>query len=732
LPWQQRIVLIWIIEAVTFGLLIVLLRGISFEVASVAVATAIAVGLANSLLRPIMVRFRITLSLPIFSLLALGLNILLVWLATEYAPGLTLSQIWLIPLISAVVAAVNVSFSDLFAIDDDDSYYQHLLSRMVGLQQSDQADKSPGVIFLEIDGLSERILQRAIGEGFMPALARWQQEGSHRITGWECNVPCQTSASQAGILLGSNYDIPAFRWYEKERGRTMVSNRPSDAAELEHRLSKGIGLLARGGASRANLVSGDAPMAMFTFSTLTDATRHSTQDFYPLFIGPYNVLRIVLLFLWDVFAELRAASYQRRQDERPRIHRGGVYPLLRAATTVVMRELSAYILIGDMYTGVPAVYTTFFGYDEVAHHSGIERPDVFPVLRDLDGLFHRLERVAKRTPRSYQFVILSDHGQSQGATFKQRYEMTLEELVRSLVSDRQMVEGVDSEDAAWGNVGVILTDFLNDVIPGDNRLIARLLRRSVRDRIYVDKEKLSSASVPSEPAELEHEARSWSGEGIEAQLTKIDQALDTYREKFEKQREYVEQVIVGPYRKLVDRAEQLSEAKQPEVIVLASGNLGLVYFTQWQERLSYELINETFPDLLPGLTGHEGIGFVLVHSDEHGPLVIGPGGIHYLNDDRVEGEDPLTNFGRHAADHMQRLDTFPHVADIMVNSLYEPETGEVAAFEELVGSHGGLGGDQMSPFLMYPAEWKLEKSEIIGTSDLHAQLTQWLDQFSEA
>ena len=126
------------------------------------------------------------------------------------------------------------------------------------------------------------------------------------------------------------------------------------------------------------------------------------------------------------------------------IHRGGTYPLLRAATTIIMRELNIYILIGDMYAGVPCVYSTFFGYDEVAHHSGIERPDAIEVLNKLDEQFDRLENMSRFAPRPYQFVILSDHGQSQGATFKQRYGITLEDLVRSYVSKEHTVERIES------------------------------------------------------------------------------------------------------------------------------------------------------------------------------------------------------------------------------------------------------------------------------------------------
>jgi len=197
-----------------------------------------------------------------------------------------------------------------------------------------------------------------------------------------------------------------------------------------------------------------------------------------------------------------------------------------------------------------------------------------------------------------------------------------------------------------------------------------------------------------------------------------------------KSRTYFDQVVLGPYRKYLERFGISTKQERADVVVLASGNLGLIYFTDWKERLSYEQINKAFPNVIPGLTQHEGISFVLVRSEEEGPLAIGADGIHFLANGRVEGQDPLAQFGPNAAAHLGRTDSFPHAADIMVNGLYEPETGEVAAFEELVGSHGGLGGDQSSPFLMFPAAWELETVPIVGASALHAQLKRWLDRHS--
>ena len=134
--------------------------------------------------------------------------------------------------------------------------------------------------------------------------------------------------------------------------------------------------------------------------------------------------------------EWTAAARQKRRDVRPRGHRGGSYPFLRGAMCVFIRDLIVYSVLTDMMRGRPAVYATFASYDEVAHHSGLERADTFEALRKLDQQFARIERARKYAPRPYELVVLSDHGQTQGATFKQRHGYGLDELVERSLTQR--------------------------------------------------------------------------------------------------------------------------------------------------------------------------------------------------------------------------------------------------------------------------------------------------------
>jgi hypothetical protein len=164
---------------------------------------------------------------------------------------------------------------------------------------------------------------------------------------------------------------------------------------------------------------------------------------------------------------------------------------------------------------------------------------------------------------------------------------------------------------------------------------------------------------------------------------------------------------------------------------MSSGCLGLVSFPRQAGRVSLEWIEHRYPRLIPLLRDHPGIGFMLVRSEKHGATVLGPRGICLPREDRVEGEDPLAPFGPRAARHVLRTDGFPHCPDIVLNSTYWTDSDEVAAFEQLVGSHGGLGGTQSFPFLLHPVELGLPDEDIVGAESVHRHLRRWLVELGQ-
>ena len=602
-----------------------------------ALAAAVAIAALNAIVPPIIAALRLPLMLLTGLVLILIADALMLLAADSITDhDLQIDSFWSALGVAFVASAVTVVLDIVLGTNDDDTYTIRVIQRIARRSGGRTVTDTPGIVFLEIDGLALPVLQRATRDGSAPNMARWLAEKNYRFAEWETDLSSQTGASQAGILLGSNDDIPAFRWVEKETAKLVACSGPPDCAEIERRHASGIGLLADGGASRGNLLSGEADHMILTVSRM-DAEKRANPGYRAFFANGFNVVTVLVLFFWEVVLEWSAAGRAKRRDVQPRGHRGGLYPFMRAALCVVVRDLIVYGVLSDMMKGRPAIYATFSSYDEVAHHSGLERADTLEALRKLDQQFGRIERAREYAARPYEIVVLSDHGQTQGATFKQRNGYGLDELVeRSLESGA--VTTVADGDENHSNIG----NAVGEATGG------------------------------------------------------------TAKKKRPK-----------------------NDVSDKEVVVLGSGNLGLVYLMAERRRLTREEIDARHPRLLPALQEHPHVGWLLVHSQRDGPLALGPRGTHYLADGRVEGEDPLAHFSPNAPAHLLRTDGFEHVADIMVGSFYDPALDEGCAFEELISFHGGIGGAQTRPFLLAPAHLPLPEEPIVGAAAVHGVLAGW-------
>src|SRR5688572_8433827 len=623
------LIVAWLATGVALMVAAWLLPGVDIESFWAALVVAAIVAALNAVIPPVLAALRLPLTLVLGFLLVLIADALILQLAAEFraTDGLiTVDNFGWALLAAFIVAAVSVVLAVLLGSDDMGSIRtsQRIAKRQGIIASTDV----PGIVYLEIDGLAKPVLQRAMRDGNAPNMARWARE-THSLAEWETDLSSQTGASQAGILLGSNEDISAFRWVEKETATMMTCSAPPDCAELERRLGTGIGLLVDGGASRGNLLSGEADDVILTVSRM-DAEKKANPGYRAFFANGDNATRTLVLFGWEVILEWVAALRAIRRDVQPRGHRGGIYPLMRGALCVFVRDLIVSGVLTDIMRGRPAIYATFSGYDEVAHHSGLERADTLEALRKLDDHFAHIERACIYAPRPYEIVVLSDHGQTQGATFKQRNGYGLDELVERSLS-RGDVTGIEGGDEQHAMV---------------------------------------------------HRA--------------VEEATGRKEQKRPK-----------------------SDVSDRQVVVLGSGNLGLIYLMEDRRRLTLEEIDELHPELIGALREHPHVGWLLVRSSERGPLVLGGDGELRLADGTVDGENPLANFSPTASTHLLRTDGFEHVADIMVGSFYDPEVDEGCAFEELISFHGGLGGPQTRPFILHPDRLELPGEPLIGAAAVH-------------
>ena len=606
----------------------------------------------------------------VLTIVFMGLTLLV---GAALVPGIEVDGFIVAFIASILIAAVNTILVGIIGLDEDESFFRHSMKRMARVGGDVDDRPGPGFVILQIDGLAEPILRDALRTGYMPFLNDWLSNGTHRLGKYEALAPSMTSAGQVGILHGVQPGIPAFRWWEKERNYLMVSNHPDDAFEIERRASNERDLLRDGGASISNLVSGGATRAIATNSQLGKQGQGLQMKSFSMFLyNPYNLTRGIAQFVTAVIVEYFQARRQRVRDVKPRIARGMPFPFLKASTTTILRDMVVDLIIGEMGRGTPVIYADYLGYDEVAHHAGPERPETMQQLDRVDRMMRSLSRAAEDAPRDYHFILVSDHGQTQGAPFEDRYGIGLEELVRSLMEGDVSSLDASNDVEGWGPINTFLTEASR--APGaSGRIVSRALRSETEDGIvHINDE-----------AEVKGEAT--------------------------------------------------GEDEVPDLIVAASGNLANIYFTEIRERVSLEGIAKMHPELMPGLIRHEGIGFIMVRSEEHGPLAISRDGVRNLETDEVEGEDPLRWYSEHTARNLRELDSYQHVGDIFVISMYDPSTEEVAPFEHQVGSHGGLGGLQTKAFVMYPAAFATQDKtvDLVGAQEVNRKIHEWMDRAKE-
>src|SRR5213592_421392 len=542
-----RLLVAWLASALALFVAAWVVPGATVNGFGGALAASVAIAVLNAVLPPLIAALRLPFMLLVGLVLVLVVEALILLAADPITGGdLSVDSFWSALGVAFVAAAVGVAVDVVLGTNDDDTYTFRVIQRIARRSGGRTVTDAPGIVFLEIDGLGLPVLQRAMRDGNAPTLARWIGQGTHRLAEWETDLSSQTGASQAGILLGSNDDIPAFRWVEKETAKLVACSGPPDCAEIERRHATGRGLLIDGGASRGNLLSGEAEHMILTVSRM-DAEKRANPGYRAFLANGFNAARVLALFGWEVFLEWSAAGRAKRRDVRPRGHRGGRYPFMRAAMCVFVRDLIVYGVLTDMMMGRPAVYATFSSYDEVAHHSGLERADTLEALRKLDQQFARIDRARPYAARPYELVVLSDHGQTQGATFKQRNGYGLDELVRRSV-ERGVVTNVAGGDEQGAMVG--------------------------------------------------------------------NAAAEATGQKQKKR----------PKNDVSDK----------DVVVLGSGNLGLVYLMEERRRLMREEIEARHPRLLPALRDHPHVGWLLVRSERDGPVALGANGTHYLAEGRVE------------------------------------------------------------------------------------------------
>jgi hypothetical protein len=546
-------------------------------------------------------------------------------------------------------------------------------ARQLGRQRFDEAEGQRGLMIVEIDGLAYDYLRQAIRAGYMPYLARLLLDRHLGLARWRCGLPSTTPASQAGILYGNNWDIPGFRWYDKETGDSIMCKLPGAIRAIQERISAGRRGLLRGGSSYTNMFDGDARLALFTLAALgRDRLFENVRGlgFVILFgLSPLLVLRVIGLSLWTwlVYLAKRSASWFRPVES----HFTFLGPLSEILTNVIFREVTTFSVMLDIYRGMPSIYAAYTGYDEIAHHFGADSREAFHALRGVDQQIRQIDRIRQRyAEREYDLYILSDHGMTPSLPFRRVYGHRLRDLIATYTG--QEVRGGEDRDETEG-LPEARVHFLVDEIRG-----------------------LEARPHTALPARL----------------------LQATRQRLES-RLLIEQL-----------AAEWDLSRRGDIEVRNSGSLSHIYFNVTPRPMGLSEVALLYPSLLDTLVAHAGIGFVVGREGDE-VVIAGRGGTLWLGVGdgrggrarwRLEGNLPLAGLPDPdwAAEQVARLARFPHAGDLILFGAWDGQ--QVVSFEEQVATHGGLGGPQDWPFLAYPPGQRLAAHEIENSEEVYTRL----------
>jgi len=535
-----------------------------------------------------------------------------------------------------------------------------------------------GFIIIQIDGFSHEHLVQAIAAGHMPYLGRLLASRRLIVSPWRCGIPSTTPAVQAGLMFGNRFDIPGFRWYEKDRRRGMLAKLPDSMRIMRARVSPGRPGILRGGSCYVSMLDGDAALALFTLSTLHRQRFFESVRGMGLFLlfllSPFRIMRVSWLVMAGYLGKLsrRLVALVRRSVENP----FDVFsPFLQALSETLFTEVQTFGVMLDIYRRAPAIYANYTIYDDVIHKAGLDHKDAFKTLRSIDKRIRQIDRMrARYRKRQYDLYVISDHGNTPSVPF------------------------------SWLN-GVGLASYIATEAGQD---------LSVDERVDAHDHSVDKANY------LVEELRGLEESSSRPRLRRALAAV----------RRYVNRRVLDKYELDYDLT------RQQDVVVSASGPLAHVYFNVSPRPLDLVEVAILYPHLMDALLATPGVG-ALVGRAEGRTVVLGSdGGSLVIEQDgeRIEEPHPLTQFGdaAYAASQLHYLTHFPHSGDLIVLGAMGSD-GKVVAFEEQMATHGGLGGPQIYPFIARPPDCPLTPEAVNDAMDLYPYFVRrYLEQpFSE-
>jgi len=286
--------------------------------------------------------------------------------------------------------------------------------RLAGLSKSPGTGSEPGLIMIQIDGLSRTQLEVALKKGKMPFLNRLSKQEGYRLHTHFPGIPTSTPAIQGELFYGVKRIVPAFSFLDRQNKKIMRMFESDACAHVEKILTQSDSGLLKGGSAYSNLFTGGAEESHFCPGTIGWSGLLKLSN--PLFLlhlivfHGWSLIRMAGLLLLEVI--LAVVDSIRGVIEKHDLWKEIRFVPARVAICILLRELIVIGIKMDVARGLPIIHANFVGYDEQAHRRGPTSQFAHWTLKGIDDAIKRITQASQRSPqREYDVWIYSDHGQ---------------------------------------------------------------------------------------------------------------------------------------------------------------------------------------------------------------------------------------------------------------------------------------------------------------------------------
>lgn len=316
----------------------------------------------------------------------------------------------------------------------------HWLRRLLRLEVHDSLPVAPGLVLLQVDGLSRPQLEVALRKGEMPFLKKLLLRENYQLNTQYSGLPSSTPAVQAELFYGVKGAVPAFSFVDHESGEIVRMYEPMSALKVEEGiLAQQHEGLMQGGSSYSNCFKGGADISESHFCASSIGWGEALRAANPLVLLALGIMNLnsVIRIIVGVVIELVLAvvDFVRGVADGRNFIKELKFIPTRVAICIMLRELCVIGGKVDINRGLPIVHINFLGYDEQSHRRGPDSAFAHWTLKGIDDAIKRLAQEAELARwRHYEVWIYSDHGQCHSTSYEKIQGYGIEEAVNRAVA----------------------------------------------------------------------------------------------------------------------------------------------------------------------------------------------------------------------------------------------------------------------------------------------------------